>query len=219
MFGYRTTICLKVIGLITGESLDHIKNNADRYVIFDTLYKNNVDSMLNKRIRENTLKEDITDSVYTHIEIVDDISEEDYKMMQDSEEKYLMKRYHDTFNDCSGIWYEEDSLKIRWCNDYCVENPLQYFDEEEEFFTYDVLEGVEEYLDFSIPEDIKIRILNQQEEWEKCYDNTPPEDPDDINIRVLRDTALLILKDLKNILPNNVEIILFDETSQKDLIL
>lgn len=107
--------------------------------------------------------------------------------------------------------------KIRFCNGYCVGVPLQVFEDEFGFFGYDDFEGIEEYLEVDIPEDIKLEILYQQEEWQKCNIDSPNE-PSFINIRDLRDLATDIVFELKNILPLDVEIILFDETLRKDVI-
>ena len=110
--------------------------------------------------------------------------------------------------------------KIRYCNDYCVGIPLQVFEDEFGFFGYDDFEGIEEYLEVDIPEDIKLKILHQQEEWEKCNIDSPKGiEPSIINIRNLRDLATDIMFELKNKLPLDVEIILFDEVLGKDFLL
>jgi len=109
--------------------------------------------------------------------------------------------------------------RLRFCNDYCVENPLQEYDFENKFFTYDTLEGVEDYLGYYIPENIKTRILNQQQEWEKCYEKSPPENLNYFEVERLRNVAVSIMEDLRKNLTYNIELTLFDEVLQKDVVI
>lgn len=93
MFGYEYTICLKVIGLFWVKSSsnktvkEYTKDDSDRYIIIQSICKQNVKDLVSE------LKidlENVYDTIYINMDIIDNISEENYQAIQKSDLCYII---------------------------------------------------------------------------------------------------------------------------------
>ena len=107
--------------------------------------------------------------------------------------------------------------KIRLCNDYSAEFPLEIFDNEIGYFTYSDINEIQEYLGFGIPDKTINEFISQQEKWEILYES---ENPDHNEIKKIMSIGKVILTDLKNIINDkNIEFLMYDEISNSDIVI